>query len=109
MVARVAIAAIVLFAVIAFARIGIHTATLNVMLQNEQISAQIDDVRSQSANLEVQESTLGTPANLKRSAEKLGMSQPEYSETVMLGEDVVATDDSGNLSLSKSLAVAAQE
>lgn len=109
MAARVALAIVALFAVIAIARVSIHTATVNVMMENEQIATQIEDVRSASAGLEVKESTLGNPANLKRSAEKLGMSQPAQVETVMLGDDVVATDGSGNLSLSKSLAIAAQE
>ncbi len=109
MLARVAFIAIALFAVIACARVAIHTATLNVMLENEAIATQIEEVRSTSASLEVEESTLGNPVNVKRAAKKLGMSQPVYSETVMLGEDVVATDEAGNLSLSKSLAVAAQE
>ena len=104
--ARIAIVFVVLFAVISFARIAIHTATVNVMLENEQISAQIDEVRSTSANLEVQESTMGSPTNVKRDARQMGMSAPYATETLMLGQDVVAYDAEGNLSLSQSLAAA---
>lgn len=104
--ARVAIVCLVLFAVIAFARIAIHTATVNVMLENEEIAAQIDDIRSTSANLEVQQSTMGNPVNVKHDARKLGMSAPYATETLMLGQDVVAYDAEGNLSLSQSLAAA---
>lgn len=105
--ARVALVAIALLAVIAFARIGLHTATVNVMTQNDAIAAQIEEVRSTSSSLEVQESTKGNPTNIKRAAKKLGMSAPASTETLMIGEDIVALDDNGNLSLSKSLAVAA--
>ena len=77
------------------------------MMENDAIAAQIDDVRATSASLEVQQSTMGNPANVKRSAKKMGMYVPYTSETLMIGEDVVAYDDAGNLSLSKSLAVAA--
>lgn len=109
MMARVALVAIALFAVIAFARIGLHTATVNVMTRNDAIAAQIAEVRSTSSSLEVQESTKGNPTNIKRAAKKLGMSAPASTETLMIGEDIVALDDNGNLSLSKSLAVAAAE
>ncbi|MBO4365122.1 MAG: cell division protein FtsL [Eggerthellaceae bacterium] len=104
--ARVAIVVIALFAVIACARIAIHTATVNVMMRNDEIAAQIEEVRSTSASLEVQESTMGNPANVKRSAKKMGMYIPYTTETLMIGEDIVAYDEAGNLSLSKSLAVA---
>ena len=105
-VAIVAIAAIALFAVIACARIAVHTATVNVMIETDAITAQIEEVRTTSASLEIQQSTLGNPVNVKRGAKKLGMSAPVTSETLMLGEDVVAYDSQGNLSLSKSLAAA---
>lgn len=106
MLARVLIVAIALFAAIAFARIAIHTATVNVMIENDAIAAQIDEVRTTSASLEIEQSTLGSPANVKRDAKKLGMSAPYATETLMLGPDVVAYDSEGNLSLSQSLAAA---
>ena len=44
---------------------------------------------------------------MKQQANKLGMAAPETTGVIDLGKDVVATDESGALSLSKSVAIAA--
>ena len=44
---------------------------------------------------------------VKQQANKLGMAAPETTGVIDLGKDVVATDESGALSLSKSVAIAA--
>ena len=104
-------AAIIVLAIVivAFGRIAINAATVNVMLENDKIESQIEDVRTESSNMEVSLAESGSPTHLKKAAKKLGMAVPAYTETLMLGDDVVAYDHSGNLSLSESLAVAAQE
>ena len=44
---------------------------------------------------------------MKQQAGKLGMAAPETTGVITLDKDVVATDESGALSLSKSVAIAA--
>lgn len=104
-----AIAAICIFiALIACCRIALDTATVNVMLENDVIENKIDAIREESQDLEVEEATASNPTNLKKAAKKLGMSVPYSTETIELEDDVVAYDEDGNLSLSNSLAVAAE-
>ena len=91
---------------ILFARLGLQSLTVGVMMENDQVNEQIEQVRTESVNLEVEKSTAGNPTNLKKEATKLGMGNPYYTETLELEEDVVAYDEDGKLSLSDSLAVA---
>ena len=51
--------------------------------------------------------TLSNPTKVKQQAGKLGMAAPETTGVITLDKDVVATDESGALSLSKSVAIAA--
>ena len=95
--------------VIACARIFINTATVNVMMENDGVTSNIESVREESSNLEVDLTDATSPTHLKKAAKKLGMAAPYSTETLVLGDDVVAYDEEGNLSLSESLAVAAQE
>jgi cell division protein FtsL len=101
--------ALSIMAVVACVRIGLAAATVNTMIQSEDISSQVDEMRSGSSDLEVRESALSTPSYVKNVAEgQLNMAQPEQTATITLAPDVVAYDASGNLSLSASLAAAAQ-
>ena len=78
------------------------------MSQSDEVEAQIGQVRTDSVNLEVEKSTASNPTNLKKAAKKLGMTNPTYTETLELEDDVVAYDEEGELSLSDSLAVASE-
>ena len=91
-------AAVVLVAVALVA-----SATLSATMQANELSQQIGDARSQGAQLEVSQSALSNPTTVKQRAGKLGMAAPESSGVIELEEDVVATDDSGALSLSQSV------
>ena len=71
--ARIVIVAIVLFAVLAFVRIGLTTATVNTMIASQSLSAQIEDLSSANASLSVQKSVLSSPAAVKERATALGM------------------------------------
>lgn len=102
------LAAVVLFvSLISFVRIGISTATVAVAMESSALSTQIDEAQSAGSDLEVLQSTLSNPTTLKQKAEDLGMITSESSVIIQMDEDVVVTDDSGSLSLSGSMSVAA--
>lgn len=92
---------------VGFARIGLMSATISTTMQSSQLTSQISDARSSGAALEVSQSTLSNPTKVKQQAGKLGMAAPETTGVITLDKDVVATDESGALSLSKSVAIAA--
>lgn len=98
---------LVVVSLVAFARITLSSATVATSVQAQELSSQIDDARSSGASLEVSQSLLTNPTYLKQQAAGLGMAAPEAVETIDVGVDVVACDDAGNLSLSKSVALAA--
>ena len=83
------------------------SATISTTMQSSELPSQISDARSSGAALEVSQSTLSNPTKVKQQANKLGMAAPETTGVIDLGKDVVATDESGALSLSKSVAIAA--
>ena len=87
--------------------IGLMSATISTTMQSSQLTSQISDARSSGAALEVSQSTLSNPTKVKQQAGKLGMAAPETTGVITLDKDVVATDESGALSLSKSVAIAA--
>ena len=81
------------------------------------VAEQMTDERTTAAALlhDVLEDTELTAADLqtevlevKKAAKKLGMTNPTYTETLELEDDVVAYDEEGELSLSDSLAVASE-
>lgn len=107
--ARVLVLAVVFFAVIGCARIGLTAATVNTAIATETLTSQISDLQSAGAGLEVKESSLTNPSYIRSIAtHELGMSAPTSVDTIALGGDVVACDAEGNLSLSLSLAQVAQ-
>lgn len=108
-IAKAFMIALAVFALVACVRIGLASATVTTTIQTEEINAQVNDIRSGSASLEVTESTLANPATMKLMATgQLGMSAPAEIATVTLGPDVVAYDEKGNLSLARSLGARTQ-
>lgn len=105
--ARIAAVALVLLAALAMARVALSSATIEASLQEQELSEQIEEARSTGTTLEVSESALSNPSRLKQEASALGMSAGSTSETIVLEEDVVELDEAGNLSLSLSVAQAA--
>lgn len=106
--ARIVIAVGIFLGVILFARLGLQAMTIGVMAQSDEVNTQIEQIRTESVNLEVEKSTASNPTNLKKAAKKLGMTNPTYTETLELEDDIVAYDEEGELSLSDSLAVASE-
>ena len=106
--ARVIMVLVAMFAILACLRIGLTAATVNTAVATEKVSAQIDDMRSYAASLEVQESTLANPAYVRSVASgRLGMVVPSRSDRIDLGMDAVRYNEEGALSLSSSLAAVA--
>ncbi|MGI6105773.1 MAG: cell division protein FtsL [Raoultibacter sp.] len=99
---------LVVFALLAFLRIGMASATVTTAVAADEISAEIEGLRSQGSNLEVAESNLSNPTYIKSEAAKLSMVAPGETAVITLPQDVVTTDASGNLSLAASLKAAAQ-
>lgn len=105
--AKAAAVVLLVVSLVGFARIGLMSATISTTMQSSQLTSQISDARSSGAALEVSQSTLSNPTKVKQQAGKLGMAAPETAGVITLDKDVVATDESGALSLSKSVAIAA--
>ena len=105
--AIIALARVVL-ALVAFARIALTAAAVNVEIESKSYDSLIDTARSEGSSLEVAQSSLSNPSRIKSEATALGMAAPESTSKIVLPEDIVATDGSGNLSLSQSLAAAAR-
>jgi cell division protein FtsL len=96
-------------AVVGCIRVGLLTATVSTLADSENVVSQTTQLRSQSADLQVKESSLSNPTTIKQTAStSLGMSAPEETTKITLGTDVVSVDDSGSLSLSQSLAAASR-
>ena len=105
--AKAAAVVLLVVSLVGFARIGLMSATISTTMQSSQLTSQISDARSSGAALEVSQSTLSNPTKVNQQAGKLGMAAPETTGVITLDKDVVATDESGALSLSKSVAIAA--
>ena len=105
--AKAAAVVLLVVSLVGFARIGLMSATISTTMQSSQLTSQISDARSSGAALEVSQSTLSNPTKVKQQAGKLGMAAPETTGVITLDKDAVATDESGALSLSKSVAIAA--
>lgn len=100
---KVAIAALIVFALACVARVTLSAATVSAAIESQQLNQDISAIREQSNALEVSQSVLSNPTNVKAAAQNLKMGAPAATEYLDLGADVVATDDAGNLSLTQSL------
>lgn len=100
--AQSVIALAVVAALFCFASIAFGAATVKVMMQNEQATAQIETLRSESTALKVQESAASAPTTVRDKAKALGMSESSQIATITLGDDVVKYQSDGSLSLTKT-------
>lgn len=105
---KIVAVALVVLALIGFARVALNSAAVTTAMESKQYTNLIEEARSSGGSLEVTQSSLSNPTRVKTEATALGMVAPENIETIVLSEDVVALNDAGNLSLSRSLAVAAK-
>lgn len=103
--ARMFVAFLVVFAVIGFVRVGLASATVTTAIESDTVSTQIESARAEGNELDVRQSYLSNPSQVKMIAStQLGMGEPAETLTVTLGKDVVATNAQGDLSLSLSFA-----
>lgn len=107
--AKMAAGVLLVLALIGCVRIALVSATVTTALASQEISSKIATVRSVSNDLEVKQSFLSNPSYVKREAAALSMGAAAGSTTLTLPQDVVSTDEMGNLSLSQSLAAAIQQ
>lgn len=109
-VAAKAVLAIALaFALIGCLRVAFTASTVTSTMAQDELSSQISEVRSSNNGLEVKQTSLSDANYVKKQAEALGMGEPAETTVLVLPQDVVAKDANGNVSLSKSLAVAASQ
>lgn len=101
--AKVITAALLAFAVVCCVRVALSAATVSTSMQTQELNQQISEAREQGNALEVVQSTLSNPSYVKTAAAEMGMVAPQTTEYIDVGQDVVATDDAGNLLLTQSL------
>ena len=101
--AKVCAIVFVSLALIAVVRVAITSAAAACALETKAIE--------QGNDLEVAQSMLSNPSRIKHKAESLGMAAPsaEYTDHIVLPEDIVIVDAAGKLSLSQSIAAAAAQ
>ena len=107
---RVLASVLVVFAVltlVACANLFLSASTVKTSMQAQAISSQIDEARAEGTSLEVTQSLLSNPTRVRQQAEKLGMSAPAEVGSITMTQDIVSTDESGALSLSRSVDLAA--
>ncbi|MDD7369579.1 MAG: cell division protein FtsL [Berryella intestinalis] len=101
--AKVIAVAMVVFALVAMVRIGLQSAAVSSAVEGQELSSQIKEARSYGNDLEITQTSLTNNSTLRAIAAGMGMEAPEYTSSIVLEKDVVATDGSGNLSLSQSV------
>ncbi|WP_124061071.1 cell division protein FtsL [Gordonibacter sp. Marseille-P4307] len=101
--AKVIAVVMVAFALIAMARICLQSAAVSSAVEGQQLSSQIKDARSYGNDLEITQTSLTNNSTLRSVAAGMGMEAPESASSIVLEKDVVATDEAGNLSLSRSV------
>lgn len=102
-VAKLTVAAVVIFAGIGFARISLSAATVTEALEAREVTRNLETIRSTINDLEVKQSFLSNPTRIKTAAAELGMASPATSTVIDLSGDIVVTDAEGNLSLTDSI------
>ena len=103
------VAVAIVIAIFACARVLLSAASVTTTIATDELSTQIANERTLGNDLEVQQSQLSNSTHIRSAAEGLGMAAPAATESIELGADVVATDASGNLSLSGSLSSMASQ
>lgn len=104
---KVFVTFVVVFACVGIGRISLSSMAVAAAIEANQLSNDIYTAREYGNSLEVEQSTLSNPTRIKTEAAKLGMAIPDNTHFITLPEDIVVTDAQGNLSLSGSIAAAA--
>lgn len=107
--AKVVLAFALAFALVGCLRVAFTASTVTSTMAQDSLSEDISEVRSATNGLEVKQASLSDANYVKKQAEALGMGEAAETTVVTLSEDVIATDANGNISLAKSMAVAASQ
>lgn len=103
LLARVFVIACVAFAILGFIRVGFASATVATAISANEVASDIDIARKEGSELEVQQSYLSNQTYVKKSATELGMEEAGQSITLLLPQDIVTTNEQGDLSLALSI------
>ncbi len=99
LLAKIALAVLVVFALVGIARITLSSTTVAVALEAKDLNSKIDVARDEGSLLEVTRSSLANPSRVKQEATAIGMAVPESSKFMDMSGDIVVLDETGNLSL----------
>ena len=101
--ARIALIAVLVFAFVGFARITLSSATITEAVKTTELESGISELKSDISHMQAEKSSLSNPVKIKSDASALGMISPYETVIVTLEKDVVAIEEDGSLSLTKSL------
>lgn len=101
--AAAAAVVMVVIALVCVARLTLNSATVSSLMHSDAVAAQIGEARSEGSALEIAQTSLGNSVTLKAQATNLDMAAPAEVSTLVLDEDIVATDAQGGLSLADSV------
>lgn len=103
---KLTVVVLLVLTVVACVRLSLSSATAATAMESQKLSVSIEDARSNGAALEVSLGSLTNPTRVRDQAKALGMVAPETTSVITLDEDIVMTDQAGNLSLSSSVEAA---
>lgn len=98
--------AMVVIALVCFARIYISSETVTTSMAVQKAEAAISQARSEGSVLEVQSSVLTSVAYVTERAAAIGMVDPLDEMAITLSPDVVVVNEDGSLSLTESIRTA---
>lgn len=104
---KIAVVAIVFFAIIGVARVWFTAQTVASLMEADQLNVQIAEAQATGDDLEVQQTVLSNSSRIQGyAAENLGMVPTNgATEYIDLAAGALAVDSAGNLSLAGSLSV----
>ncbi|MEY8562097.1 cell division protein FtsL [Eggerthellaceae bacterium 3-80] len=105
-VIKLTVVVLIALTCVACVRLSLSSATAATAMESQQLTASIDEARSNGAALEVSLGSLTNPTRVRDQAKALGMVAPQTTGVITLEEDIVMTDQAGNLSLSSSVEAA---
>ena len=103
---KLTVVVLVALTCVACVRLFLSSATAETAMESQQLTASIDEARSNGAALEVSLGSLTNPTRVRDQAKALGMVAPETTAVITVEEDIVMCDQAGNLSLSSSVEAA---
>lgn len=98
--------AMVVIALVCFARIYISSATVTSSMAVQEVESAISQARSEGSTLEMQSSALTSVAYVTERSKAIGMVDPAYEVPITLSPDVVVVNGDGSLSLTESIRTA---